>query len=310
MPSRLLLAVGVVVLVGVADQVAHGEPVVGGDEVDRAPGPPRTAGEDVGGAGEPVGQLAHPGPHPARSRGRRHGSGRSTRRTPGEAADLVTGSGGVPRLGDQLDVGEYRVGRDRRQQRRPRVEPAAPRAAQRAGQVETEPVDAHLARPEPQRVQDQANGVRARRVQGVATPGEILQSPAAPVQVVARRVQAPKAHRRAAHLHLAGVVVDHVEDEPRSPPRAVPPPWCGTRRPRRPARSRTRGAGPGSRRWSTPQWLRMCRARRPGSSRKACTGSNSNGRDPQRPQMLEDDGLGEAEGRSRAARVRRRGGRR
>ncbi len=47
------LAVGVVVLVVVGDQVTNGEAVMGRDEVDRGVGAPAGVLVEVGGAGEP-----------------------------------------------------------------------------------------------------------------------------------------------------------------------------------------------------------------------------------------------------------------
>src|SRR5205085_2509023 len=53
----VVLAVGLVVLVVVGDQVAEGEAVVGGDEVDRRVGPAAVALVEVRRAGEAVAHL-------------------------------------------------------------------------------------------------------------------------------------------------------------------------------------------------------------------------------------------------------------
>ena len=75
------LAVGLVVLVVVADQVVQGEAVVAGDEVDAGVRPAAVGLVQVAGAGEPVGDVGHPGAGGARSRAWCRGSGRSTRST-------------------------------------------------------------------------------------------------------------------------------------------------------------------------------------------------------------------------------------
>src|SRR5262249_57833905 len=59
-PVVVVLAVGLVVLVVVGDQVAQGESVVHGDQVDRRGGAPAGGAVQVGGAGEPGGELADP----------------------------------------------------------------------------------------------------------------------------------------------------------------------------------------------------------------------------------------------------------
>ncbi len=124
-PVAVVLAVRLVVLAVVADQVGEGEPVVAGDEVDRllrlaigvrvqvrAADQPLAHGPDAAGiaAHEPthvIPEAAVP-LHPAVAH---------------ERADLVQ-PGGVPRLGDQLRPGQHRVAVDVPQDRRPRQRPA------------------------------------------------------------------------------------------------------------------------------------------------------------------------------------------
>ena len=65
-------------------------------------------------------------------------------RAAGEAADLVQ-AGGVPRLGDQLGVGQQAVLGDHLDHRRLDQHVAAAVAAQDRGQVEAEAVDVHSA---------------------------------------------------------------------------------------------------------------------------------------------------------------------
>ena len=75
----VLLAVGLVVLLVVGDQVAQREAVVGGDEVDAGVRPPAGALVEVGAAGEARAELARASdPCRARSRARCRGTCRST----------------------------------------------------------------------------------------------------------------------------------------------------------------------------------------------------------------------------------------
>ena len=75
----VVLAVGLVVLVLVGDQVAHGEAVVRGDEVDRRDRQAAVVAVQVRRAGQPVGQVAHAvGARAPRTSGRCRGTCRST----------------------------------------------------------------------------------------------------------------------------------------------------------------------------------------------------------------------------------------
>src|SRR5699024_2698256 len=61
LPVPVVLTVGLVVLLVVGDQVGEGEPVVGGDEVDRGDRGASGAFVQVGGSGQPAGELAEGG---------------------------------------------------------------------------------------------------------------------------------------------------------------------------------------------------------------------------------------------------------
>ena len=74
----VVLAVGLVVLVVVRGEVGQGEPVVGGDEVDAGRRRAPVGRVDVAAAGQAQRQLAERAFAPARSRGRRRGTCRST----------------------------------------------------------------------------------------------------------------------------------------------------------------------------------------------------------------------------------------
>src|SRR5690242_15593876 len=57
MAVAILLEIGLVVLLVVGDHIAHGEAVMGGDEIDAGPGPPPLLVEHVGGAGDAGSEL-------------------------------------------------------------------------------------------------------------------------------------------------------------------------------------------------------------------------------------------------------------
>ena len=205
-----VLAVGVVVLVVVGDQVAQREAVVGGDEVDARDRAASRGLVEVGGAGQPAGELAErrlTAPEVA------HGVAELAvplgplRR---EAADLVAAGADVPRLGDQLHLADDRVLLHELEERRQPVH-VVELAGQRGGEVEAEPVDVHLGHPVAQRVHDQLQRVGVPDVEGV--PG------AGVVHVVAQVVVDEPVVRR---------VVEALEAQASG--RAGCPPRCGCRR--------------------------------------------------------------------------------
>ena len=141
----VVFAVGLVVLVVVGDQVVQREAVVAGDEVDagvRAAAAPLV---QVARAAEPRGELRHHAavalPEAADAvavlavpLGPQHR----------EVAHLVAAGAQVPRLGDQLDLRDDRILVDDVEERAQLVD-FVQLAGQRAGQIEAEPVDVHVA---------------------------------------------------------------------------------------------------------------------------------------------------------------------
>src|SRR5213078_2680384 len=106
----VVLAVGLVVLVVVGDQVGQGEPVVAGDEVDRGDGAAPARRVQVAGSGEPGREIRHGG----RAAAPEVADGVAVLAVPlgpqrREPADLVAALAYVPRLGDQLDLGDHGV---------------------------------------------------------------------------------------------------------------------------------------------------------------------------------------------------------
>ncbi len=209
----VVLAVGLVVLLVVGDEIAHREAVVRGHEVDAGE---RTAAGvlvEVGGAGDPArelaeGRLAAPEvAHrvavlavPLGPLGR-------------EVADLVAAGADVPGLRDQLDLADHRVLLHQLEERRQLVD-VVELPGQRGGQVEPEAVDVHLGDPVAQRVHDQLQRVRVAGVERVPGAGvvHVVVLLVVDEPVVGSVVDALHAQRRAQVVALGGVVVDHVED--------------------------------------------------------------------------------------------------
>jgi hypothetical protein len=168
------LAVGLVVLVVVGHQVAQGEAVVGGDEVDRRDRLAAAVGVEVAGAGEARGEL----PEGAGLAAPEVAHGVAVLAVPlgpqrREVADLVATVADVPRLGDELDLADDRVLLDEVEERRELVD-LVELPGQRGREVEPEAVDVHLGDPVAQRVHDELQHVRAAHEQAVAGAGRVV----------------------------------------------------------------------------------------------------------------------------------------
>ena len=210
----VVLAVGLVVLAVVGDQVAQGEPVVGGDEVDRRRRLAGAALVEVARPGEPVAHLGQARPLPPPE---------VPHRVPvlpvpfrpqdREVAHLVAALPQVPRLGDELDRGHDRVLVDEVEERAQPVGRVHP-PGQGGGQVEAEAVDVHVGDPVAEAVEDEVEDLGVAGVEGVAAAGEVdvaaLVARGQPV--VGRVVDPPQAEGGAELVALGGVVVDDVED--------------------------------------------------------------------------------------------------
>ncbi len=211
----VVLPVGLVVLLVVGHQVVQGEPVVGGDEVDRGDRAPTVVLVEVAGPGEPETELAEGGrlapPEVAHRVAVLAVPLRPQRR---EAADHVATLTQVPRLGDELDLGHHRVLLDEVEERGQPVH-LVELPGQRGGQVEAEAVDVHLQHPVAQRVHDELQHVRVAHEQAVAGPGgvEVQLRLVVDEPVVGAVVDAPEAQGGAELVAFGGVVVDDVEDD-------------------------------------------------------------------------------------------------
>ena len=131
-----------------------------------------------------------------------------------EVPDLVAALAHVPRLGDELDLGDDRVLLDHVEERGQPVH-LVELPGQRRGQVEAEAVHVHLGHPVPQRVHDHLKHVRVPHEQAVAGAGGVhVELRVVPDQpVVGGVVDAPEGQRRPQVVALGRVVVDHVEDD-------------------------------------------------------------------------------------------------
>ena len=223
------LLVGLVVLRVVADEVAQGEAVVGGHEVDAGEGRAALVRVEVAGARQPRGELgqhAALGPPvvadavavlavPLAPAGR-------------EVADLVAALTHVPRLGDQLDLVQDGVLLDEVEERREPVGPVV-LPGEGDGEVEPEAVDVHLGHPVAEAVHHQLQRVGMVHVEAVAGTGEVEVEPrVVGLPAVEAVVEALEAQRRPEVVPLAGVVVDDVEDHLDARRRGTPSPSPGT----------------------------------------------------------------------------------
>ncbi len=193
----VVVAVRLVVLLLVRHQVAQGEAVVGGDEVDGRERQPVVIAVQVAGSGQPRGEVPHPvaaTPPEVADRVAVLVVPLAPRRR--EQADQVALARHVPRLGDQLDVAQHRILVHGEQERRPQVDDRTD-PAQRGCQVETEAVDVHLGHPVAQRVHHELQHLALRDLDRVAAAGDVEVAAVAAAEVVARVAEAAEGERRA-----------------------------------------------------------------------------------------------------------------
>src|SRR4051794_26032966 len=142
-------------LVVVADQVVQSESVMGGDKVNTGARPATVALVKVAATGETIAQLSH-------------ANGVATpEATPGvtvfvipfgpahrKVANLIAVFADIPRLGDELHLGDNRILVDDIKERRHIARPVT--STHEGGcQVEAESVDTHLGDPVTQAIHDQ-----------------------------------------------------------------------------------------------------------------------------------------------------------
>ena len=214
MPVAIALAIRLIVLVGVGHKVGQREAVMAGDVVDGGGRKAAVLVELFGRSQQSFGKIgrqplvpAPEFPHPV-----------AEKVVPfvermWKAAQPVAAKAHVPGFRDQLDAGQDRVLPDRVEKGAAGVEPAfAPR--QRAGKVKAEAIDMHHLHPIAKRIHHHPQHHRMGEVQRIAGAGVVDIVPRVLGQpVIAAVVEAPEAERRAEFIALAGMVVDHVEDD-------------------------------------------------------------------------------------------------
>jgi hypothetical protein len=210
----IVLAVGLVVLALVADEVGQGETVVDGDVVDARARAAAGTVEQVGGAGHATGEIADQvavrqpiAPHrvakmvvPLRPAG-------------GKRAHLIAAGSNVPRLRDQLGPGQNGILPNGGEEGGAAIEPVRS-ATERAGEIEPEAVDMAGLDPIAQRIHDHLQHARVGQVERVAAAGHVVVVAGliSLQPVVGCVVDAAEAQRRAEMIAFGGVIVDDVED--------------------------------------------------------------------------------------------------
>ena len=208
------LAIGLVVLLLVGDEVGQREPVVGRDEVDARMGTTAVRGVQVGTSGQAVAEV-------------RQRLGRAAPEVPDrvpiaavplrpgrrEVADLVAALADIPGLGDQLHLVDHRVLVDEIEECREPVH-LVEFARERGCKIEPEAIHVHLTDPVAEAVHDQLEAVRVTDIKGVAGARVVHVAPSVMGHetVVGRVVDALERQHRTEIVALGRVVVDDVED--------------------------------------------------------------------------------------------------
>ena len=211
----VLLAVGLVVLAIVGDEVIQREAVVAGDEVHALLGLSLLVTIDVGTAEQPVRHIADRAGIAPREAADIVAEPAVPLLPPvaDERADLVE-AGGIPGFGDELGAREHGVVLDVPQNRG--VRRGTPRfvARENGRQVEAESIHVHLLDPVMQAVENQSADDRVVRIERVACTRVVGVTPAIRFEDVVRRVlEAAEGEGRPAMIALGRVVVHDVEND-------------------------------------------------------------------------------------------------
>ncbi len=210
----VVLAVGLVVAIVVADQIVQGESIMRRHQIDAGRRSPAVVFEQVGRASEARGKLRQLPAIATPQRAHRVAEavvplGPARRKL----AQLVAARADVPWLGNQLHLAQDRVLAYCIEEAARGVE-AMPFAAEDGCQVEAEPIHPHLGHPVAQGVHDHAQRTGIGQIERVAGTG-IVDVIAAIIgqTVVAGVVDALERQRRAQLVAFGRVVVDHVQDD-------------------------------------------------------------------------------------------------
>ena len=210
----VLFAIRVVVLVIVADQIVQRKTVVRGNEVDAGVGPTaamliqiRTAREAIGNFAD-LAFIAFPKtpdlisilPVPLRPEDRK-------------IAHLIAAVPNVPRLRDQLGLGEHRVLVNDFEKGVEFVHPFLVAGKGRC-QIETEAIHVHIVHPVPQAIHHELERTRMEEVERVPGPGEIHVVPGVfrRQSVIGGVIHPSKTQSGAQVIPFRGVIVNHIQD--------------------------------------------------------------------------------------------------
>ena len=207
-PVAVALAIQFIVLRLIADEIAQGEAVVRGDEVDTRLRRASRDVENLARSGKALRQFRHTRVvgQPERAHVVPEAviplapAGQKTPQTVPIRSD-------VPGFGDQLDPLQHGILPDRGEKRAV--------ARQRRSEIEAEAVYVHHANPVAQRIHDQLQNPRMGEIDRVATAGEIfvVREMAGRQAVVAQVVDAAERECGAFLVAFGGMVEDHVKND-------------------------------------------------------------------------------------------------
>ena len=209
------LAVGLVVLLVVGNQVVQGEAVMAGDEVNALLGLALLMAVNLGAADQPVGEAPERALRAAQEIPRvvAEPSVPLLPTVAHKVAHLVK-AGSIPGLGDELGARQQGVRLDVPDHRRTGHHVARGVTREDRGEIEAEAVHMHLGDPVAEAVQNEAADDGMVGIEGVAGAAVVGVAGAVGVEdVVGVVLQAAEAERRSALVALGGVVEDNVEDD-------------------------------------------------------------------------------------------------
>ena len=170
----IVLAIGFVMALVVADQIVEGKTVVSGDEIDAGMRAATIVLIQIGRTGQTISQLAD---QPALTAPviTHHIAVFTIPFAPadGELTHLITVFAHIPRLGDQLNPRQHRVLLDHVHEGSILIDQTVRFSRQRSGQIEAETVHVHLLHPVTQAVHHHLQHARMRGIQRITATGEI-----------------------------------------------------------------------------------------------------------------------------------------